>query len=60
MSQSTEYLSVVQVATLLHLSEFQVRNLLRSGRLRGFHPGKRWLVKPEAVKEYVERGHGNG
>ena len=46
------YYTVYEVAERWGVNQSTVYQLLRSGRLKGFKPGKAWRVTPDAIKAY--------
>ena len=46
------YYSVEEVAELWGVSKQAIYVLLRTGRLRGFKPGRDWRISAEALKDY--------
>ena len=52
------FLTVSEVAAQLRVSEFTVRNWLRSGRLRGYRPGGTkagWRIRQEDLQRFIEQ-----
>lgn len=47
------YLTVVQVAKQLGLSEYRIRELIREKQIRAVKIGQ-WRVKPEDLKEFIK------
>lgn len=50
-----ENLLAPEVAARLRITPAQARALARGGHISATKPGKQWLFKVEAVKEYEER-----
>lgn len=48
-------LTVPEVADRLGRSESRVRDYLAAGELEGFHVGREWRVRPEAVDAFFDR-----
>ncbi len=53
---SASLLTVEQVASLLKVRPYTVRDLAKQKVLRGMKPGRRWLFDPEDVDAYMEAG----
>lgn len=51
----TEYLTLPQVAELLHCSVWQARRLLASGAIRATKPGRQWVTTRAAVEDFWQR-----
>lgn len=52
-----EYMTVVQVATMLQVSVDTVRNWLKTARLPRVKAGGRTLVERTAVEDFLVRSH---
>jgi excisionase family DNA binding protein len=53
-----ETLTVPDVAAVLRVSEYTVRDYLRTGQLRGFRLGGTkagWRIRPSALQAFIER-----
>ena len=48
------YLTVRQVAKQLGLTEYRIRELIREKQIRAVKIGQ-WRVKPEALKEFINK-----
>lgn len=46
-------LSVHEAATILKVSDQQVRGVLRSGQLRAEMVGKQWIISPDDLQNYI-------
>jgi excisionase family DNA binding protein len=44
-----------QIAELLQVKEYTVREWLREGALKGVYLGNRWRVEEEELQEFIER-----
>ena len=42
-----------EAAEFLKLSEYTVKDMLRSGIIRGVKSGNRWRVRPEDLRNYI-------
>ena len=51
-----QYFTIRGIANLWSVSEQTVRNLLRTGKLKGFKVGRGWRVSTEALRQYEESG----
>jgi excisionase family DNA binding protein len=49
-----QLLTVDQVASILNVRPYTVRDYAKSGALRGSKPGKRWLFEQADVDAFVE------
>jgi len=52
-----ELLNVVEVAARLRVTDWTVREYLRSGRLKGYRPGGRkagWRVRASDLEQFIE------
>lgn len=49
------YLTVAEVAEILRIRDYTVREYLRNGELRGYKIGDVWRVAEEDLKEFLER-----
>jgi len=49
-----QWLTVEQVASLLHATPYTVRSYAKAETLRGYKPGKRWLFDPADVEAFLE------
>ena len=53
---SERFLTVAEVAEQLRVSEFTIRNWLRSGRLQGYRPGGRkagWRIRQTDIEQFI-------
>ncbi len=60
---SERFLTVNEVAEQLRVSEFTVRNWLRSGRLEGYRPGGRkagWRIRASDVDRFLAQSKSGG
>lgn len=58
-AKPTPYLTLMDVARLLQVSESTVRRWLKTGFLSGVKAGRGWRVTREAVDELLEEGGGH-
>ncbi|MFC4533796.1 helix-turn-helix domain-containing protein [Sphaerisporangium dianthi] len=54
-SSGLKYLTVEETATLLHISTWKVFDLIRTGELASFKPGRLRLIPESALQDYVTR-----
>lgn len=54
--KKSEYLTIEQVAELIHMSGRAIRMKLAAGKLKAYKPGKRLLFKREDVEKFI-RSH---
>jgi excisionase family DNA binding protein len=57
MTQEREFLTVKEIADRMRVTEFTVRNWLRSGRLKGYRPGGTkagWRVRESDLDRFIE------
>lgn len=59
MAEVGSILTVEGVAELLELSKDKVRELLRSGELRGYKRASKWFILERDVAAYIMEGEGN-
>lgn len=55
------FLTVREIADRMRVTEFTVRNWLRSGKLQGYRPGGTkagWRVKESDLERFIEGGRG--
>lgn len=50
-----EYLTVAQVAAILHVSNQTVWDRIKAGRLPAIKEGRRYLIKQRDVDDYLSR-----
>lgn len=55
MTELERTLDVEDVARLLKISVYTVKNRLRSGELQGYKQGARWRIKRECFLDYERR-----
>jgi excisionase family DNA binding protein len=53
MRTRSKVLTVREAAELLQFSEYQIRCLLRSGKLPGFRFGRRWRIDADRVYQMI-------
>lgn len=56
MTSLEDYMTAEKVASVLKVKPYTVRDLAKSGALRGMKPGRRWLFDPADVTAYLEAG----
>ena len=49
-----EYLTPLEVQTMLFIGKNTFYKLVKSGELRAFRIGKLWRVKKESIEEYIK------
>jgi excisionase family DNA binding protein len=49
-----ELLTTEEVAHMLKMKEYTIREMLKNGVLRGFKLGGQWRIRPEALRDYVK------
>lgn len=50
------YYTVDEVAAMFKITPGTVRDWLRANKLHGIHLNRRWLVTPDAIRDFVKRG----
>jgi excisionase family DNA binding protein len=50
-----DLLTPEDVARILRMTEYTVREKLKNGEIQGFKLGGRWKVRPEALRKYIEQ-----
>jgi excisionase family DNA binding protein len=50
-----ELLTPEDVARILRMTEYTVREKLKSGEIEGFKLGGRWKIRPEALRRYLDK-----
>jgi excisionase family DNA binding protein len=50
-----ELLTVEDVARILRLHIYTVRELLKTGELEGFKIGRQWKIKQEALRQFIDK-----
>lgn len=58
--QTTVAYDVKEVAEILHISEYSVRENFRKGRIRGQQVGHKWYTTEESLKEFLQGQEGRG
>jgi len=56
MNENEKVYTVSEVAEALRVTEYTVREKLRSGELRGFKITSHWRIPESALKEFIEKG----
>ena len=51
---SNEYLTPLEVQTMLFIGKNTFYKLVKSGELKAFRIGKLWRVKKESIEEYIK------
>lgn len=59
-SNNNQVFRVAEAAQLLVTTEDCVRDLLRTGQLKGFKLGTRWRVTQSAIDAFINNGGSNG
>ena len=49
-------LSVEEAAAILGISPWTLRKFLAANRIASVHVGRRLLIEPQAVRDFIERG----
>lgn len=50
--------SVSEIATMLRVSNWMVRKMMREGKIEGTREGKSWVVTTESLQKYMKERHG--
>jgi excisionase family DNA binding protein len=58
--QAEGALTVSQIAGMLNASKYTVRELLKSGKLKGFKLLTRWRATKQAVEEFMDGEEAEG
>jgi excisionase family DNA binding protein len=57
-SQAPIYYTVSEVAEIVRVTEWTVREWLKSGTLKGSKPGRGWRVTEEDLHTFLNERHG--
>lgn len=49
-----KYLTATEAAEVLRMTPYEVARLCREGSIRASRPGRAWLIRPDAIRAYVE------
>ena len=54
-NEYNDMVTVDELCEMLRIGRNKAYELLRSGKVGGFHDGRLWMIPKEAVIEYIKR-----